>query len=143
MHVGRFRRNDQRLPTDYPNVYTSGTFGCVRVIDLAMHVAINIAGDNAEMALMQAAHHLSHNLASIVHGFGALERRAKFIVNRGPVHAAEERVPMRIADCSPDIFERIEIELPLGGSERLARCGDRKAEKCETRAPQTLIVRGR
>ncbi len=72
------------------------------------------------MRLMQPADHLAHRLPGLAHRLCPLDRRPKLVVNRLPIHAAEFRVPMRVAHHGPDAFERFDVKLLLAGRE-LAR----------------------
>src|SRR5690242_5779335 len=74
------------------------------------------------MRLAQASHHLTHRLAGLLHGGGALDLRPQFVVNRRPVDAAEAGIPVLIANGGPDQFEGFDVEaLLLRGKGVLAR----------------------
>ena len=54
-----------------------------------VEIAVNVRGNDGEVRLAQPVHHLSHEASRFRHGGRAFDLRAKFVMHRGPVDAAE------------------------------------------------------
>ncbi len=72
------------------------------------------------MRLVQAAEHLVQNIARGVHAIGGFYLRPELVMDGLPIQAARLGLPVLIADGGPHIFEGLDVELPLLGSERRA-----------------------
>ncbi len=75
---------------------------------------------------MQAAEHVVQYRASRIHGGGFFDGGPKFVVDGLPIEARRICLPMFVAYCAPDVFERVDVVLALIGGE----LGLGVAERC-------------
>ena len=119
----RIDAGDHGVTVQNPHVNTSRARACPFVIQNRVHHA----GNNREVALLQAPDHFLHNSARLIMARGFLHPGPVFVVDGLPVQAAGLGLPVLVAHGGPDFLEGVQIQLRSRLCKR-GRCCDESAE---------------